>query len=160
MIKPHFKTHTRAGRLFGLPPLAFLLTIALVCMAGCTISDPLARPVVNKPEARMYEIKSSVVVKAVKKVLQNKKFSLDPAHSTAPRLETEWLQERSFRSRIVADIRPVSKNSSELKLQIFLEKQSTWQKTWQAVDKIGDRAYHEFFDDVQMECYRVIYDGR
>ena len=137
MIKKNFAALIPAGQMHGPPLLSCLLATVLIVMAGCATQDPLARPVANKPESRMYRIKSSVVVKAVKKVLHNKKFSLDTERSNAQHFETEWLQERSFRSKIEADIRPLSKNSCELTMQIFLEKKTTWQKTWQAVDKIG-----------------------
>lgn len=138
---------------------SFILAGVLFLLTGCAASGSLDRPVLNKPESRIFDMKPSVVMKAVKQVLEKKKFGLNSDLSGLRHVETEWLREGSYRSKIKADIRPLSHRSSELNVQIFLQHRSVWQKTWQPVDKIGDKVYTEFMDEVQMECYRVMYDG-
>lgn len=155
----YIESVSRTKRLFGRMIGVFVTAAVSAALMACSAHSPLDPKTANQPDARIFEVKPTVLSKAVKRVLKKKKFSFDAARSTAQRIETEWLYEGDFRSRIEADIRSVSKHSSELAVQIFLEKKTLWQNTWQAVDKIGDTAYADLMHEIQMACYRVMYDA-
>ena len=104
-------------------------------------------------------MKPSVVMKAVKRILEKKQYTLNPERTNRQHLETEWAQKSSYRNMVKADVKSLAKNRSELAVQLILEKKTLWRKSWQPADEIRKDIYDSFMDDVLMECYRVLYEG-
>jgi hypothetical protein len=139
--------------------LAWLMAVVLILLAGCSPKlDEAVAPVPNRPATKRFKVKQTILRKAVERVLLKKGFILDSEHCTAQHLRTEWLQEGYFRSLVQADIKPLAKRKSELTLFIRRERRELRKEIWHAQDVIGDRVYHDYFVDVDVEIYRVIYD--
>jgi len=100
-----------------------------------------------------------VVIKAVKRILEKKQYTLNPERTNRQHLETKWAQQSAYRNMVKADVKSLAKNRSELSVQLILEKKNFWRESWQPTDEIGKDIYDSFMDDVLMECYRVLYEG-
>ncbi len=112
----------------------------------------------NRPEKKVFKIKPDVLKEAVERVLGKKKFTLDANQSNELHLQTKWLEDQSYRSRVVADIKPLSRTKSELTLMMYLEKKLVFLNKWKPMDEIGEDTYSIMLGDIEMECYRVLYD--
>ena len=140
--------------------LLFLLLLSMpTFLAYCT--KPLTHRqemVANRPQTKVFRLKPDVVREAVKRVLEKKKFYLDPEKSTPLHLETEWLEDGGYRSMAVIDIKPLARSRTELELKMLLEKKVVFKDKWKPVDEIGADTYKMMLGDIEMECYRVLYD--
>jgi hypothetical protein len=114
--------------------------------------------VANRPQKKVFRIKPDVVKEAVERVLEKKKFILNTRQSNELRIQTEWLEDGGYRSMAVADIKPLSKTQTELRLYLQLEKKLTFRDEWEPMDEIGEDTYKIMLSDIEMECYRVLYD--
>jgi hypothetical protein len=114
--------------------------------------------VANRPQKKVFRVKPDVVREAVERVLEKKKFTLDARQSNEVHIQTEWLEEGGYRSMAVADIKPLSKVQTELKLYLQLEEKLAFRDKWESLDEIGEDTYKIMLSDIEMECYRVLYD--
>ena len=140
--------------------LLFLLLLSMpTFLAYCT--KPLTHRqemVANRSQKKVFRHKSDVVREAVERVLEKKKFYLDTRQSNELHIQTEWLEDGGYRSMAVVDIKPLRKSQTELKLQLYLEKKLTFRDKWEPMDEIGEDTYKIMLSDIEMECYRVLYD--
>lgn len=140
--------------------LLFLLLLSMpTFLAYCT--KPLTHRqemVTNRPQKKVFRLKHDVVKEAVERVLEKKKFYLDTRQSNELHIQTEWLEESGYRSMAVVDIKPLSKVKTELKLQLYLEKKLMFRDEWEPMDEIGQDTYKIMLSDIELECYRVLYD--
>jgi hypothetical protein len=114
--------------------------------------------VTNRPEKKVFKMKADVVREALEKVLEKKKFVLAAKQSNRLHLETEWLEDGGYRSRAVADIKPLAQSKTELTLFMYLEEKRLFSDEWEPMDEIGEDTYRMLMADIEMECYRVLYN--
>lgn len=140
--------------------LLFLLLLSMpTFLAYCT--KPLTHRqemVANRPQKKVFRVKLDVVKEAVERVLERKNFYLDTKQSNELHIQTEWLEESGYRSMAVVDIKPLSRGQTEIKLHLQLEKKLTFRDKWEPMDEIGQDTYKIMLSDIEMECYRVLYD--
>lgn len=139
--------------------LMFLLLLSMVSlMAYCTRSMSQGQEMVpNRPETKVYKIKADVLREALDVYAEKNKFQVDTERSSPLHLQTEWLEDGRYRTMLVADIKPLSRNKTELKLQMFLEEKPMFQDKWKPIDEIGVDTYRRMLGDIELECYRVLY---
>jgi len=140
--------------------LLLILSIILLGFSACALNTPSQTPVLNQPETKIMDFQSSVVMKALVQVLTEKKFVINPGRSHGQSLETEWLQDGSYRSMVLAEIQSLDKYRSRLKVRLLLQKKAFLKETWQPLDKVDKTIYKDFMNDVLIESYRVLYDRR
>jgi hypothetical protein len=114
--------------------------------------------VANRPQQKVFKVKSDVVKEAVERVLEDKKFILDNRQSNESRIQTEWLEDGGYRSMAVIDIKPLSKGQTQVKVHLQLEEKLTFRNEWEPMDEIGEDTYKLMLSDIELECYRVLYD--
>ena len=140
--------------------LLFLLLLSMpTFLAYCT--KPLTHRqemVANRPQKKVFRVKLDVVKEAVERVLERKNFYLDTNQSNELHFQTEWMEESGYRSMAVVDIKPLSRGQTEIKLHLQLEKKLTFRDKWEPMDEIGQDTYKIMLSDIEMECYRVLYD--
>ena len=112
----------------------------------------------NKPQKKVFKLKPDVVKEAVERVLEDKKFTLDTRMSNKLRIQTEWLEDGGYRSMAVVNIKPLGKGQTQLKVHLQLEKKLMFRDEWETMDEIGEDTYRIMLNDIEMECYRVLYD--
>ena len=144
----------------GRPLLLFLLLMGLaILLAQCTPPGSHRQEMVkNRPEKKIFKVKPDVLKEAVERVLEKKKFYLDTRQSNELHIQTEWLEESGYRSMAVVDIKPLSRGQTELRLQLHLEEKLMFRDKWEPMDEIGEDTYRIMLGDIEMECYRVLYD--
>jgi hypothetical protein len=140
--------------------LLLILSVILFQFTACVFNAPTQSSVLNRPETKIIDVQSSIVMKALLRVLNAKKFTVNADRTNGQRLETEWLQDGSYRSMVLAEVLPLGKYRSQLKVNLLLQKKAFLQESWQPTDKIDKTVYSDFMNDVVMESYRVLYDGR
>lgn len=163
--KPRLTHENPAGRFplahcNHMPNLLLIFLVVLFAASACTLNLPSQTPVLNQPETQIIDFQSSIVMKALLQVLTEKRFSINAGKTHGLSLETEWLQDGSYRSMVLAEVQPLDKFRSRLKVNLLLQKKGFLRETWQPVDKIDKTVYKDFMNDVLIESYRVIYDRR
>ena len=138
----------------------FLFLLSMVSlMAYCTRSMSQGQETVpNRPEIKVYKMKADVLRQALDRYMEKNKFRVDAGRSSPLHVQTEWLEDGGVRTMLVADIKPLSRSKTELKLQMLLEKKPMFDDKWKPVDEIPADTYRHMLDDIEMECYRVIYN--
>jgi hypothetical protein len=130
--------------------------------AACVPNTPSQTPDLNRFETKIFDFPSSVVMKALLRVLSDKKFKVNAERSNGhgQSLQTEWLQDGSYRSMVRAEVSTLGKYLSQLKVNLQLQKKPFLQESWESIDKIDRTVYNDFMNDVLIESYRVLYDRR
>jgi hypothetical protein len=112
----------------------------------------------NRPESITFQVKPDVLREAVVRALEKKKFTLDTKQSSHLHVQSQWLEDGGYRSMAIANIDPESRSRSQLTLQIYLEKKALFRDEWKPLDTIGEDTYRMLLSDIEMECYRVLYE--
>ena len=114
--------------------------------------------VANRPERTTFKVKPDVLREAVERALAKKNFTVDTKQSNHLHVQSQWLEDGGYRSMAIADINPESSSRSQLTLQIYLEKKALFSDEWKPLDTIGEDTYRVLLSDIEMECYRVLYE--
>jgi hypothetical protein len=136
-----------------------LLLLGLGSIVHCTPLSHQPEQVPNRPKTETFDVKEDVLRKAVERVFAKKNYQLDPKETTAHHLQSRWVEEGSYRTKILADLRSLKKNQTELTLRVLLEKKGMWSEVWTPMDEIGMDVYDLLMNDVSTESYRVLYEG-
>jgi len=145
-------------RTLGWIAILLLLNLGSV-IVQCTPLSREVEQVPNRPVTKAFDVNEGVLRKAVERVFAKKNYQLDPERSTAHHLQSRWLEEGSYRTMIIADLRSIKRSQSEVTLRVLLEEKKTWSEIWAPMDEIGIDVYDLLMDDVSIESYRVLYDG-
>jgi hypothetical protein len=141
-------------------PLFLLSVSVVIVLADC--SPPLTHKqamVANRPQKKTFKVRADVLREAVERALEKKKFTLDTKRSNQLHVQSQWLKDGRYRSMAVADIKPEARSRSQLSLQLYLEKKAMFSDEWKPMDEIGEDTYRVLLGDIEMECYRVLYEG-
>jgi hypothetical protein len=136
-----------------------MLASILMILPSCLPHSQSQETAPNRPATQTFKMKPEVVRRAVERAFEKKEFSLNTRQSTVWHLETEWLRDGRYRSMVKADVKPRDKGHTELTLHLVIEKKRLWEEEWQPMDEVGRDAYNGLMNDIQMETYRVLYDG-
>lgn len=164
-MKSAFKKKRDGGRIsiYGLNRVLALLVVSVLIqslLGACVLHTPSRAPVLHRPETKLFDFQSSVVLSALQQVFADKNFTVNARRSNRQCLETEWLQDGSYRSMVIATVSELGKYRSRLTLHLLIQKKSFLQKSWQPVDEIDKTVYDDLMNNVLMESYRVLYDRR
>jgi hypothetical protein len=144
---------------YNLRLLLFILMGMVISLVHC--AKPMTHKqvmVTNRPEKKVFKMKPDVVREAVERALEKKKFILAAKQSNELHLETEWLEDQGYRSKVEADIEPLSRSKTQLSVIMYLEEKLLFKDEWKPMDEIGEDTYRMLMGDIEMECYRVLYD--
>jgi hypothetical protein len=140
-------------------PLLFILMGLVIFLSHCPAPMTQKQTMApNRPEKKVFNMKPEVVKEAVQRALEKKKFILAAKQSNELHLETEWLEDQGYRSKVEVDLEPLSRSKTQLTLTMYLEKKLLFQDKWEPMDEIGEDTYKILLGEIEMECYRVLYD--
>jgi hypothetical protein len=114
--------------------------------------------VANRPQTKVFKTKPDILREAVERALKKKKYSLNAERTDQLHLETEWLEQSGYKTFITADIKPISRNRTELTLHQLIEKKKLFKEEWEPLDVVGEDTYKIWMGDIEMETYRVLYE--
>ena len=132
----------------------------IVLLAHCSM--PISQKqemTTNRPEKRVLPMRPQIVREAVLKILEKRNFTLAAKQSNELHLETEWLEDQGYRSRVEGDLKPLARSKTELTLTMYLEEKLLFKDKWEPMDTIGEDTYRILLGDIELECYRALYDG-
>jgi len=118
--------------------------------------DPLAE---REGNIRSFEFQEEIIVKALNNVLKERGFKGVRADAEKGRVETEYYVQGDFRTRVVALTKKVGRGQTEVNLNVITEKRSSSGSEWEPKRVLGKAQYEKFFDEIEMECYRVLSKG-
>lgn len=139
--------------------LLLILLIMAVLMTRCAPLSHKQEWVTNRPETKVLPAKPEVVKKAMERVFAKKQYYLDTEKSNSMHLQTKWLEDGKYRNMVKADLKPVSRSKTEVTLHVLIEEKKLFKEEWQPMEEVGEDTYRILMGEVEMECYRVLYDG-
>ena len=139
--------------------LVLILLSIVVLVPHCAPLSRKQEMVPNRPETKVLPARPEVVRTALERVLVKKNYSLDTETSSSHHMQTEWLEDGKHRSMLKVDLKPVGKSKTEITLHVQLQKKKFLKEEWELMDEVGEDTYRIILGDVEMECYRVLYDG-
>jgi hypothetical protein len=141
----------RRGRLF----LLALLLIFIGIMVIACVHFPNDSPKLEQSH-RDFNGDQKTILKAIRSVLVNR--DLGEATETDPgRLETDYVVQGGWRTKVIATVRPVGRKKSEVTLAVVTEKKSS--AGWIPKAVMGKEQYEEFFNEIEIQIYREWYKG-
>ena len=138
------------GLLISLP-LIFIGMLVTAC-----VHFPVDSPKLDKSR-RDFDGDPKIVLKAIRNVLLNRDFG--EATETEPgRLETDYVVQKDWRTKVTATVRQVGRKKSEVTLTVVTEKKSS--ARWLPKALMGKEQYEEFFNEIEIQIYREWYKGQ
>jgi hypothetical protein len=152
-------TGLRPGSVASSRLLLMLLSSLAILLAYCTPPGTHKQAMVaNRPQTKVFKTKPDILREAVERALKKKKYSLNAERTDQLHLETEWLEQSGYKTFITAEIKPISRNRTELTLHQLIEKKKLFKEEWEPLDVVGEDTYKIWMGDIEMETYRVLYE--
>ena len=151
----NYRPPRKGGRLIGLA--IFLLSAFLFhCMSTVDREVPDAAPEPEKA-IQVFDANDKVVLKAITRVLKERGFGNPKVDADRGHLETDYMVQGDWRTRVVANVKKISRNETEVALGVITEKKSS--AGWQPRQLMGREQYDKFFQEIEMQIYREWYKG-
>jgi hypothetical protein len=137
--------------------LFFLFTFSFLIPAACKHA-PEALP---KPEGTsfVFEADDKIIFKALSQVLKDRGFGEPRVEVDKGRLETDYLVQEDWRTKVVATIKKVSRREREVTLSVITEQKDSSPSGWKPKKLMGKEQYETFFGEIEMQIYREWYKG-
>ncbi len=113
----------------------------------------------SEPEkaTQVFDADEKVVLKAITRVLKDRGFGDSKVEADKGRLETDYLVQADWRTRVIANVKRISRNETEVALAVITEKNSS--SGWQPKQLMGREQYEKLFSEIEMQIYREWYKG-
>jgi hypothetical protein len=122
--------------------------------AGCShIPDTLPEP---QKVSQIFDVDEKIILKAIAHVLKDHGFGNLRVEVDNSRLETGYIVEGDWRTKVVATIERISPRKREVTLSVITEKKSSSQ--WQPKKIMRKEQYDKLFGEVEMQIYRELYE--
>ncbi len=152
----NFRPPKKGGRFIGLA--IFILSAFLFhCMP--MVDREQAPDAASEPEkaTQVFDADEKVVLKAITRVLKDRGFGDSKVEADKGRLETDYLVQADWRTRVIANVKRISRNETEVALAVITEKNSS--SGWQPKQLMGREQYEKLFSEIEMQIYREWYKG-
>jgi hypothetical protein len=137
---------------------SWLLLILSVCFclsglaAGCGhYPDTLPE---SEKVSQVFDVDEKIIVKALSRLLKDRGFGPPRVEADNSRLETDYVVEGDWRTKVVATIEKVSPRKREVTLSVVTEKKSSSQ--WQPKKVMMKAQYERLFGELEMQIYREL----
>jgi len=135
-----------------LPLSAFFFLSVLA--AGCG-HFPDALPE-SERVSQIFDADEKIILKAITRVLKDRGFGNPRMEADKSRLETDYVVEGDWRTKVVATIEKISPKKREVTLSVVWEKKSS--SKWQPKKLMAKEQYDKFFGEIEMQIYRELYE--
>jgi len=125
-----------------------------VLAAGCAIY-PDVQPESEKA-SQVFDVDERIIVKAISRVLKDRGFGNSRVEPDNSRLETEYVVEGDWRTKVVATIEKISPRKREVTLSIVTEKKTS--SEWKPKKVMAKEQYDRMFGEIEMQIYRELFE--
>jgi len=152
----NFRPPRNGSRFIGLAIL-FLSAFLFHCISTVDRGEvPEAAPEPEKA-IQVFDADDKVVIRAITRVLKERGFGDSKVEANTSRLETDYMVQGDWRTRVVANIKKISRNETEVAMAVITEKKSS--SGWQPKQLMGREQYDKLFREIEMQIYREWYRG-
>jgi|GEM_PF-285070 len=123
-----------------------------VLAAGCGhIPDTLPE---SQKVSQVFDVDEKIIVKAISRVLKDRGFGTPRVEADRSRLETDYIVEGDWRTKVVVTLEKVSPKKREVTLSVITEKKTSSQ--WQPKKVMMKQQYEKLFGEIEMQIYREL----
>jgi len=115
--------------------------------------DPLPE---SEKVSQIYDADEKIIVKAITRVLKDHDFGKPRVEPDNSRLETDYVVQGDWRTKVVATIEKISPKKREVTLSVVTEQKSSSQ--WQPKKVLVKEQYDKLFGEIEMQIYREMYE--
>ena len=135
--------------------LTLIAFFFLSVFAGTCSHFPDALPESEKV-SQIFDGDEKLIVKALTRVLKNRGFGNPRVEADNSRLETDYVVEGDWRTKVVATIEKIGPKKKEVTLSVVTEKKTSSQ--WQPKKIMAKEQYDKLFGEIEMQIYRELYE--
>ena len=126
-------------------------------MTGCPVESADGLPAKEK-NTRTLEFDEKIILRAVTSILKERGFEEPKVDSEKGKVETNYVVEGDYRTRVEATVKKIARNEGEVTLSIITEQKSY--SGWKPKNIVGKDQYDKFFDEIEMQSYRELAKGK
>jgi len=144
----HYRPPLIGGRMISWVIFSFLFLClsSLSCKHAPDLSPELEGAI------QIIEANEKIVLKAIAQVLKDRGFGDPRVGADKGQLETDYVVQGNWRTKVVATVKGISKKESEVKLLVLTEKKSF--SGWHAKRLLEKEQYNKLFQEIEMQVYR------
>jgi hypothetical protein len=149
-----FRPPVDGGRLKGwiIFTISTLLFVGLLLAACGHFPEALPEP---EKATQTFDADEKIILKAITHVLKERGFGEPQVEADKGRLETDYVLQGDWRTKVVATVKRISRKEREVTLSVITEKKSASQ--WQPKKLLGKEQYEKIFGEIEMQIYREWY---
>jgi hypothetical protein len=137
--------------------LFFLFPFFFLFPAACQHApETLLEP---EGTSRIFEADEKIIFKALSRILKDRGFGEPRVEADKGRLETDYLVQEDWRTKVVATIKKVNRREREVTLAVITEQKDSSPSGWKPKKLMGKEQYETFFGEIEMQIYREWYKG-
>jgi len=106
--------------------------------------------------SQVFDVDEKIILKAITRVLKDRGFGNPRLETDKTRLETDYVVEGDWRTKVVATIEKISPRKREVTLSVVTEKKSS--SKWQPKKLMAKEQYDKLFGEIEMQIYRELYE--
>jgi hypothetical protein len=152
----HSRLPVNGGRLKGwiIITISTFLSLGLLLAACGHFPEALPEP---EKATQTFDADERIILKAIAGVLKERGFGEPQVEADKGRLETDYVVQGDWRTKVVATVKKISRKEREVTLSVITEKKSASQ--WQPKKLMGKEQYEKIFGEIEMQIYREWYKG-
>ncbi len=135
-----------------------MICACLLMLASC-MHQPETLLSESNPErannVRIFDLNEKVILKGIARVCRERGFSEVKVMPDQNRLETEYLVQDDWRTKIAASVKKISRGEREVTLSVYTEKKSA--SEWEPKNLMGKEQYDKLFNEIELQMYRELY---
>jgi uncharacterized protein YebE (UPF0316 family) len=106
---------------------------------------------------QVFDASEKIIVRAITQVLKERGFGqakVEKVGEDESRLETEYVTQGDWRTKMGATIKKISRKEREVTLLITTEQKDSGPSGWKAEKLLGKEQYKKIFNEIEMQIYR------
>ncbi len=108
----------------------------------------------SEKASQVFDVDERIIVKAISRVLKDRGFGSSRVEPDNSRLETEYVVEGEWRTKVVATIEKITPRKKEVTLSIVTEKKTG--SEWKPKKVMAKEQYDRMFGEIEMQIYREL----
>ena len=141
------------GRFKGWSILIISVCFFLSALAGGCALYPDVQPESEKV-SQIFDVDERIIVKAITRVLKDRGFGTARVEADNSRVETDYVVEGDWRTKVVATLEKISPRKREVTLSVVTEKKTS--SEWKPKKVMAKEQYDRMFGEIEMQIYREL----